>query len=64
MTSAQDTAVQKLEAKSLQQIVPLTCSRVGIPNICCNDFASNFCTAVSRSDVMVKFLLFLVVDLD
>ena len=35
----------------------LTCSRVGLPKIHCNDFASNFCTTVSRAGVIVKYFL-------
>ena len=32
----------------------LACSRVGLPNIQCNDFDSRFFTAMSRADVMVE----------
>ena len=83
MTSARDTAMQKLEAKMLQRMlgsptrkhlnkmrgviaavyaaiaprILLRCLRVGLPNIHCSIFASNFCMAVSHSDVMVKVFL-------
>ena len=42
---------------AIEPHILLMCSRVGLPNIHCSVFVSNFCTAVSCADVMVKFLL-------